>query len=415
MKKAISVLFLLLLLFAYPVAAAPFDPSDAYGLLPNTYNPANRDVPIFVLTTGVSAESNSLNYQLIPLLNADWSDEEREWVGSLIGKNGLSLSANVMPVFGLNFKIFGLNAAGKASVSGTIPKHFTDLLFYGHDAQKLIDEEVITYDFKDLNGHGAAYLEAGITLAHTRKRLTLGLNAKYLYGFGYGDAYGNGMIVTAHKDGETSISGQDLDFTMFYAMEGAGYSFDVGARYQLSNSFAVEGSVLNIGQIHWQDGVKYQVRREGEFNLLKFGFDTEEMKFIFETDELEESEELFEEVEETNLEYIWRLPRVTRVGADWQLGRSLRLRGEVNHTKHYQVDGESSTIGLAGGMEYRLLRIFPIRITGQKVLNEQAIINGGIGLNLGPIRVDASVHNILGALMKDRRGFGAGVSATLKF
>ena len=66
-------------------------------------------------------------------------------------------------------------------------------------------------------------------------------------------------------------------------------------------------------------------------------------------------------------------------------------------------------------MEYRLLRIFPIRITGQKVLNEQAIINGGIGLNLGPIRVDASVHNILGALMKDRRGFGAGVSATLKF
>ena len=81
MKKAVAQLLFLLL----PLFACQFQRLHSIRamliMLPNTYNPANRDVPIFVLTTGVSTSSNSLNYQLIPLLNADCGAVIRQSIG----------------------------------------------------------------------------------------------------------------------------------------------------------------------------------------------------------------------------------------------------------------------------------------------------------------------------------------------
>lgn len=411
MKKVVLI-FLLLLLLAFPAAAAPFDITDVYGLMPNAKNPANRNVPVFVLNTGVDLQSNALNYQIIPLLNAVWDDEEREWIGSLIGDSGLKLSGRAIPTLGLNIGFLGLQVGGKASVSGNIPKHFTDLMFYGLNATELIDNEMIVFEFADLNGHGAAYLEAGITLAHTRNRMTMGLTAKYLYGLAFADAFAQGKVEASHGEGSTAISGQDVGINVFHSLKGTGYSFDVGARYYITNRLAVEASVLNIGQIQWMDGTRNRIYSDGDFNLAKFGFDVDEFDFIFETDE---SEDPFEETEETGIDYAWKLPLTARVGADWDLTRSLRLAGEVSHTTYFQEQGKTSKLGIAGGMEYRFLWIFPIRISGEKVSNEKAVINGGMGLHLGPIRIDASVYNILGALKQDSRGFGAGLSTTLKF
>lgn len=412
MKKLLLTL-LLLLIISLPVAAAPFDPTNAYGVMPNANNPAIRDVPVFVLNTGVDLHSNSLSYKLLPLLNADWNAAEREWVAALVEKNGLKISGVALPSVRLNMGIFGLHAAGKAAGTLAIPKHFTDLIFLGHDAEELMEKKNITYSFEDLNGHGAAYAEAGATFAHTTQDdFTVALTAKALYGFGYGNAYGSGSIITSHTEESTAIIGEDLELTTFHSLKGIGYAFDLGARYQVNSILSFDASLLNIGQIQWTGGESNRWYREGEFTLVDFGFSTDDFNFFFETGDFEEP---VEEEKETGLVYTWKLPRVARVGADLMVNRSLSVSGEVSHTTYFQPQGQTSSLEVAGGMEYRLLRILPLRITAQKAIDEKAVVNGGLGLNLGFLRVDASVTNILAIFMKDSRGFGLGLSTTLKF
>ena len=128
--------------------------------------------------------------------------------------------------------------------------------------------------------------------------------------------------VYAKTDYQVNTSGLSGDFGMsdyFFNMQNLGLSFDIGADWDISESFAVNLSVLDLGFISWNSRLKNYQNKYDSINFSGIYADINDENFDVSQAYSDTLQELFDVIE-TESKYTAGLPTRLIVGGEYYFG-----------------------------------------------------------------------------------------------
>ena len=448
MKAIIQVMLLTVICFTgrvYSTGYGDMQPAaasmaQAYGAMARGaesiyWNPANlalNDGPSFSIRSlfdaSFSLENNSISIADYNKYNGTFIDtQDKEAILTDIGPGGLRFNTDVglgIPVIGgvsfplpKNFKgafAFDLQLGGE----GAIPRDMIDFLLYGN--QFGYEREAVgkssRYDIAKWDGNLSAL---GIFSFALAKQWMPSILQPYLSQFAVGGTFkliGGGIGEVLRSDGgiETKVNGTNLEAYGVTRMGGGqGFGLDIG----FSGVSADGRATVSLALMNLLDTMTW----DAEFPLGDFTFESRTDSFFVEADRLRALSfagnnsfgEIFDNPQDAGGETVFRektgssafstnLPAMLRLGGTYDVFHNLRVNGQYDQAFSSGF-GISSTPRIALGLEYSLVKWFPMRMglsAGGRVGNSSAF-----GFGIGPFSLGSMKLRLLEFATVNRGGF----------
>jgi hypothetical protein len=401
-KFKLVMLVVMLVLGVSLQAAAGFSPrtiglGDEFSTLTGDAalygNPAgvNAGPDIFTLELGGGARFwNNLLY------NDYISDEEKDKLLTKIENNGGFLTgvegrAGPKLIAGPVGGFADLRAEGLAVISSDV----AEILLSGNEIGK-------EYELAGTNGAGGLYADGGvnISLASPKDLIEDWQDVDDLYvGFTYHQlagviarAQGNGKMKVDYSDDEDgpAFTSEGGNFRVEYNNPeealASGSAVDLGAYANLGDKYGIGVSAMNIGALSSSARGNYFRKYEAEYD------NSGNITGMSEGEEQPLNESL-----------EWQLPATYRLGGKMEVTDSIVIMSDYSYTKYYGYETNYEEHKIAAATEITWLNFLPLR-TGLNYSTQQGVNwAGGLGLHLGPLKVDAGVSDLLGAFNKSRK------------
>ncbi len=371
------------------------------GLGAVEYNPANlafsRGTSVGLAAAALDVHNNAISldrYNEITGSHLDTADKT-----ALLGdipSDGFRLDADARAsVLGLHSGNFALSFNAIGSGRGNLDKDYFDLVLFGNQPGK-------TVDFSNTWGEGyavgSATLSFGSTFLETDLgKFSVGMNARYLQGIyevHVEDAHGSITTSMTEISGEAFVSTLSSD-------GGQGYGLDLGVALQTSGGWHLGLAVDNVASnISWDGNVEANEFRltAADINLLNEDLDAS----------VADNDTTF-----AGDPYQTTLPRRMRVGVANQFGP---MAVAVDYTQGFEDRGTTSTNPqFNAGVE-----LWPTgNVQPRLGANTGGVIGGGVsaglGLRLGPWRIDMAAVSRGGLNPNQTKGMGFAAGSTLVF
>lgn len=364
----------------------------ARGLDAVTWNPANlvmrNDGGIAVGLASVLVDVKNNSYSLArynEVSGAYLTEADKQKLLNDIPTEGFVLDANVQ-ASGLGFLLgpFALSMQGVAGGSGRLDKDFFDLIFMGNEIGQ-------TFRFDDTDGEAYALASATLSWAAplvTRRthRLSLGVNARYLYGLYDVRVESATGGITVDMSGARGAA----DAAYLTSRGGRGWAADVGLALQAPRGWTFGLMVGNASsRLDWDRDVE---RSEWHASADSLSLATDDLDAAVSTSDTTYAAP----------GYRTQLPRTVSLGAanTW---RSVDYAVDVSRSLDHRP-GHHSDTALNAGFEWRLMSWFRPRIgVGFGGFSRQRS-SAGLGLGLGAVRWDLAVSNHGELIPDDTKG-----------
>lgn len=372
----------------------------AQGLEAVTYNPANlafsTGSTIGMAGAAVSVENNSLSLDRYnEITGAHLDSAAKAELMSDIPESGFSLNADVRAsALGFQFGSFALTAGAVGTGHGNLDKDYFDLVLYGNQVGQTVD---FSNTWGEGSAVGAATVSFGTRLADVGPAtLAAGVNVRYLQGlYEMHVASAGGTLTT----GMTEITA-DAHVSTMSAEGGRGYGVDVGLALHTPAGVSVGLTLENAqSRVEWDRNVEVREYRltASDINLLNSNLDAA----------VDDADTVY-----TAAPYTTELPRAARLGAAAKVGSFLLAADWV---QGFTDRGLTSTDPrILAGVEWQLGFLQP-RVgaaTGGVPGNSAS---AGLGLHVGPWRLDAAAVTRGGFKVGDTKGLGVAVASSLVF
>jgi len=295
---------------------------------------------------------------------------------------------------GLQFGSFALSAGAVGIGNGNLDKDYFDLVLYGNQVGQTID---FSNTWGEGNALGTATLSFGTRLFSLGEAsLAAGVNLRYLHGiYEMHVASAGGTLTT----GMTEITA-DAHVSTMSAEGGQGYGVDLGLALQMPGGLAVGLALDNVqSSIEWDRNVEYREYRvsAADINLLNADLDAS----IADADTVYAGDP-----------YTTDLPREARLGASARVGAFVLAADWV---QGFEDRGLTSTDPrVLAGVEWQLGFLQPrVGAATGGVMGDCASV--GLGLKVGPWRLDAASVTRGGLAVGSNKGVGVAVASSLVF
>lgn len=330
--------------------------------------------------------------------NKDWDEKDKEVILKATNKDHLRLKLETQPYAGLKLGPLGLRANGQAQAHGQIPSEVLELALQGNELNR-------EYEFSDVNGEAAGYLETGAIIAIPIEKFvkddefpptTVAVGFKYLLGLGFAEFRGDGTLESILEDDSVGVS-TNAGGRFAYSTAGSGYAFDLGFSTELSDKLKIDGSVLNIGSITWTDVQEGSASAEGIIDTT----DPESADFDYTASEPQPGDDI-----------TWKIPRTFRVGSSYKLAEKIVLLADLSWNKS-QSSGLTSSQAL--GVELAPLNFMPMQFVLIKHTKAPIRLDLDWGLRFKHSNFNLSLINASGLVLTSTQGVGIRLNSTIKF
>ncbi|KPJ49843.1 MAG: hypothetical protein AMJ41_02240 [candidate division Zixibacteria bacterium DG_27] len=381
---------------------------DAYtaaarGLSSSFYNPANlglsdgQRAELRIFSFGVGLNNNSFSCSDYTKYNGKHlTDDDKEEILNSIPEEGLSLKAFTgVEVLSFSWRNFAVNFSGWGDADLNFPKDPVELVLYGNALKSEVQLE---------DAHGESYALASASLACGRSILNrgelevaLGAGFHYLYGIAYGEILkAQGEATTT----DTSLSAYG-EVEMRTALGGQGFSADLGLAMRYGDRWTFGFSLLRLyEEMNWN--------RETEKRI--YSFEVEPLNAgTIDDDSIATSEDTVFAIGD----FSSRRPLVIKSGIAYRTGRLLCSMDLTSAAKGNTVGRTGTNFGI--GVEYRLIRWFPLRLGFSAGDYYGSFSSCGFGFNFGIFNLDFALANFGSFLPKDAKGLGIALSNSMNF
>jgi hypothetical protein len=316
----------------------------------------------------------------------------------------------------LDLLSFGFNLSSRTQFNVNMAEVGYFKISYPRDFVRFIYEGNAGFEDNTANFEGIGftlnhYREIGIGASHQlTDKLRLGARVKYLYGLE--NIYSERTDISVYTDPETyaitttskisvKTSGlEDSEADTYISGRGNnGFGLDMGASYQLTDKFILNGSVLDLGFINWKNDTK-TYSNDGEYKysgvgINVFGDPEDDARESGNTSFDRVADSLEESLQITEGEGAYTAPLTSRfyVGGNYLLGEA-HFVGGVFQSEVFQGNLKPSFTVSYG----RKLTKWITVTTAFSAIN-RAFNNVGLGVNLnpGPVQLYFMADNLLGA------------------
>jgi hypothetical protein len=347
-------------------------------------------------------------------VNDRLSESDKEKLLELAGTDGLLLAANANLGGKLGIGPFVFFTDGKADSLFRVSDDFAELLIKGNEPEGL-------YLLDGTTGALAFYLDSGINYSFKLddkyldslrnsfkvKNMYLGLSYHYLRGgFAKYEADG-GFEIGFDEDGDPFIKGNSGKILVYYTdidefkNTASGHAFDLGVYADYDDKYSWAFAVMNIGA-----GLEADSYRE-----YKYGFEYDEDNKEWNTTEPADDGVL--KYEKITLD----LPLVVKFGGKMKYSDNLDLSASytmASYSDSIYID-KLKDHRIALGLEYTGIDFLPLRACLKySTLTRDFDIAAGLGLYLGPLKIDAGFPDLSGLFYRSK-GVAGGISISLEF
>jgi len=347
-------------------------------------------------------------------VNDNISEADKEKLVKIAGSDGLLIAANANLGGKMGIGPLVLFTDGKANSLFRVSDDFAELLIRGNE----IEGE---YLLDGTDGALAFYLDSGINYSFKIddkyldslrnsfkvKNMYLGITYHYLRGgFAKYEADG-GFELGFDEEGDPFVSGNSGKVSAYYTdiddfkSTAVGHGFDLGLYADYDDKYSWGFAVLNIGASLQADTFK-------------------EYEYGFEYDEDNDEWNTTEPVDDGVLKYqeiTMDLPLVIKFGGKMKYSDNLDLFANYTMSSYsdsiYNDSLKDHRIALA--LEYTGVDFLPLR-TGlnYSTLERDFDIAAGLGLYLGPLKIDVGISDLSGLFYRSK-GVAGGISLRLEF
>ncbi len=369
---------------AYTAASRGLDAVD--------WNPANlvirreNSLCIGLASVAVDVHNNSFSLNRYnDVTGSVLTEADKQILLDDIPGDGLVLNANVRAsALGVCSGPFAFSVQGIGGGRGTLDKDFFDLILMGNDIGE-------SFRFDDTDGEAYALAAATLSWATplvTRRthRLSLGVNARYLYGlydFRVEEATGG---ILADMDG---VHG-DATASYLTSRGGQGWALDAGLTLQAPRGWTFGVAMFNAASnLDWNNNVERRIWSVTADSLAITGDDIE--------DQIVQSDSTM-----TAQAYSSSLAPVMRFGLSNKLGLML-FAADVAKVLENRP-GLSTAAEYSLGLEFQFASWFRPRFGVSHGGASHRRSSVGLGLGLGPVRWDIALANHGAIVPNDSKG-----------
>ena len=389
-------------------------------ILPNarTVNPAI--IPSYKLYVGIPFVSsvktgfdNNFKHEDLFIKKGDSLYLDRDHILNRIDdetKGNINLMDEVFAVgFKLKKNYFHFRIAEMMNTNFSIGKEFFRFVLYGNGSDHYLGNTV-TFDKNSFNLTYYREYSLGYTRQITDK-LNLGVNLKYL----------QGIANISTEDMEASLYTDPNDFTLsaqtnirintsipwkegsgfqpadvFTVTGNSGFAFDIGGQYLLNNKWSFSASVLDLGNIKWNNNLKNFKTKDPDKMVSFSGFDLDD--FLedggLDRDHINDvldslSNELG--IVETEESYNTKIPTSITANANYNLGTNNRFSGVFGI--QFLEDWSWPTFSLAYTRYFTrdVNMMLSYTVTPNSFFN----LGGGFAANIGPAQFYLVAENFM--------------------
>ncbi|MEN7546630.1 DUF5723 family protein [Rapidithrix thailandica] len=387
-----------------------------------SYNPAKKmdfefAIALPIVSSLYVAGSQGATYKDVVKL-----DDNNDKIISISGlvnalqKNNLVRSSFSMDIFGVHFsddKVnFNLSVKERGESYASIPKELLGVLLKGNGHADYLNQRIPI----EPNMNLIHWREFGIGGAYTfSEKLTIGLNAKAVFGMGNirpdlrfslltedSDNY----PVTLTSGGRVQSAGifnvldkkMTQDAYVLNNYKNPGFAIDFGMAYQLSKRVKLEASVLNLGKITWKTNLREYRLSHQDGSDQSYTFEGMDLaKLVTEDPESEAFEEVLDSLEQvvtfTNIEedgkspeaYTTTLPIRSHLSLQYEIARNFTTGLLISGVIHDQIFQPSLGLSLQKNFGSWITLSASYSASPHSFQN----LGAGLVLNLGSLQVYA--------------------------
>lgn len=375
--------------------------ASARGLDAVEYNPANlafsEGTNVGLAGVALDVHNNALSLDRYNEITGAYLDEaDKQRLLDDIPESGFRLNADVRAsAMGAQVGDYAVSFGAWGAGSGTLDRDYFDLVLFGNE----LDE---TVDFSNTSGEGWALATAAVSTGHQLYRtetwvLYGGMNVRYfqgIYEMHVEEAYGSLTTTMDEISGEAYVATRS-------ARGGSGAGCDLGLALQIPGSWTFGLALDNAyTRLQWNTGVEEQ----------RFWINAADINLA--NDDLDDAVADADSTLEGG-SYTTSLPRTLRMGAANRLGA---FQVAADYVQGFETRGASSTTPqLNLGAEWELCSFFMPRAGCSVGGARGSSLAGGVGLGLGPWKVDLAAMTRGGMSGGSAKGVGFAAGTSLKF
>jgi len=371
------------------------------GLEAVVYNPANlafsHGTTVGLAAAAVDIRNNAFSIDRYNAITGQYLDSaDKARLLNDIPEDGMRLNAEVnASALGFQSGGFALSFSGIGTGQGNLDKDYFDLVLNGNQLDQ-------TIDFNNTWGEGSAVGSAAVSYGLIVARgagsqLSVGANARYLkgiYEMHVDEAYGSLHTSISEVAGEAYVATES-------AQGGHGYGLDLGLALQTAGGWHLGLAVDNVAAtINWDRDIE---RREMRVDAADINLMNSDLNAA-----VSDADTTF-----TGSGYTTTLPRRARLGAARQFGAFVLA---ADYIQGLETRGLTSTNPLVNaGMEWRLTSFLQPRLgfSAGGVRGGSAAV--GLGVKMGPWRMDAAAVARGGLSTGQSEGIGVALGSVLEF
>lgn len=375
----------------------------AKGVYAPLYNPANIGLAGYRVNglelAGLGAQITNNSFTLKDYnkyTGAILSESDKSAILGSIPSEGLQFSAEAeVSVMSLAMGPIVLSINGFAATEANIDKDIIELILRGNS---LNDSISLNGMFSEAIAYGSVGLSYGRSIYKSGTRqVAVGTTVRYIRGFAYEKVTNiSGELVTF----STGFQGEG-SMTARTSTGGSGYSLDIGGSFRLNDNYVCGLTFSNLlSSINWNNGT--------EEHYYHFQFDTLNLANMS-NDSIIVTDDYSKEISG----FKSTLPVIMRLG---MANISGKLTWAVDWIQGFKLaPGSSSKPRLAAGLEYRFIRLLPLRFGYSLGGGKGAGISGGFGLDFKLFYIDLAVSNHSTFNLNATKGLHVAAATGLRF
>ncbi len=289
----------------------------------------------------------------------------------------------------------GVGASLRLHVQGDFTPDLTEYMLSGNMTNQKIDhagsgaEMVLLGDYSISSVYSDPWLAQVLHITGFHMGGTL----RVLQGLNYREAATTGEPISVVQQNGKFVKQGGGDIVSVRSNEGWGLSVDTGLFLRLTPAFAIDASLLDLGQVWWTDC--YSER------------------YTFQVDPVTGTG-VYRQTEQQPVDMIkkWGLPTRFRVGVTaasgehvlWSLQYARQLAGAAQDEAEWVL-----------GIQLQRIKMLPLRMSARYIESSRRLLfSFGLGLELGPLTLDIGTSD-LGSILGMGKQTGLAVTTGLRF
>jgi hypothetical protein len=317
-----------------------------------------------------------------------------------------------------SFGRFAFTVTEQVAFDADLPREYLQFILYGNAPGSVFDFSKTQARAQWTREYALSF---GKEIPHPAflRSLSAGIAVKYIQGFAYYEMSHSATSFTTGADGIIRASvgmyarGAEIDqihasgedFSPFPAEAGSGWGFDLGVSGRVNDYLTVGVAVTDIGSIGWTRHVE-EVRVDSSFVIDDPTSESQQTAI----ENAMKGRSVYGEPFSTNL------PTKLRVGAVVEMNSVPVIReflfGEMDvavdyNQGLYDVPGSTTRGRFSLGMEYRIVKFFPIRLGVAFGGEDRSNFAMGFGFHFGFMDLDFASENLNWLFSQDNISYGS--------